>query len=151
MGTPMIESMGKTICSDYGTSGNCAGMTVGDRVKERRIAAGLSQSALARRVRLDPSTISGLESGDAKGSRYLHKIARALQTTPAYLSGETDDPETDSVDAPSMSVEECDWVELLRGMAKEDRRAMLRLARSLAARPAGETVHDSQHAYRGEG
>jgi transcriptional regulator with XRE-family HTH domain len=143
MGMPMSESMGKTICRVYGTSGNSPLMTVGDRVKERRKAAGLSQSALARRIGLDPSTISGLESGDAKSSRYLHAIARELRTTPAYLACETDDPMGDA-EPPPISAEECDWIDMLRRVSADDRRALLRLARTIAtaAGDLGRTVQD---------
>ncbi|MFA7505268.1 MAG: hypothetical protein WCZ28_11260, partial [Burkholderiaceae bacterium] len=47
--------------------------------------------------------------------------------------------------------EERGWLDLLRQLDREDRRALLRLARSLAARPAGTTLHDRSHTYRGEG
>ena len=53
---------------------------------------GLSQSELARRVGVSQQNIGHLLSGNAQGSKRLHLIARELQTTPAYLSGEIDDP-----------------------------------------------------------
>lgn len=54
-------------------------------------ACGLSQSELARRVGVSQGTIAHLISGRSSGSTHLHKIARVLGTTPAYLTGETDD------------------------------------------------------------
>lgn len=57
---------------------------------ERR---GLSQSELARRIGVSQQNIHRLVSGKAYGSRHLHKIARELGTSPAYLAGEIDDPE----------------------------------------------------------
>lgn len=51
----------------------------------------LSQSGLARRVGVTQTTIRKLLSG-GYGSKHLHRIARELETTPAYLTGETDDP-----------------------------------------------------------
>lgn len=53
----------------------------------------MSQSELARRVGLRQSTINGLIRGEQRSSTHLHKIARVLQTTPAHLEGETDDPD----------------------------------------------------------
>ena len=66
---------------------------IGDRVSERLQSLGMSQSELARRVSLTQGTIAGLINGKARSSSHLHKIARVLQTTPAYLEGETDDPD----------------------------------------------------------
>jgi phage repressor protein C with HTH and peptisase S24 domain len=67
-------------------------MIVGSRIQERIDAAGLNQSELARRLGLRQSTISSLVRGESRGSTYLHKIARELDTSIAYLEGETDDP-----------------------------------------------------------
>jgi len=67
-------------------------MSVGARIAERLTATGLSQSELARRVGINQSTINALLRNATRSSAHLHKIARELQTTPAYLEGETDDP-----------------------------------------------------------
>ena len=56
----------------------------------------MSQSELARRTGVTQGTIGGLVIGKARSSTHLHKIARHLQTTAAYLSGETDDPDEDA-------------------------------------------------------
>ena len=53
----------------------------------------LSQSELARRVGVSQATIYKLTTGETYGSKSLHRIARELGTTPAYLTGETDDPD----------------------------------------------------------
>lgn len=68
-------------------------MNTGDRIAERRLAAGLSQTKLAKLVGLSQGTIGKLEAGISSGSSYLHRIARALGTTSEYLTGETDDPD----------------------------------------------------------
>ncbi|WP_416366515.1 helix-turn-helix domain-containing protein [Sphingomonas aurantiaca] len=57
---------------------------------------GISQSELARRVGVAQPTIYKLLHSAKKGSTKLHLIARELRTTPAYLSGETDNPEEDA-------------------------------------------------------
>jgi len=68
-------------------------VTVGDRIKARLEALGMSQSALARQVGITQATIAALISGKSRSSTHLHKIARTLLTTPAYLTAETDDPD----------------------------------------------------------
>ena len=73
-------------------------MRIGERIAERRKAKGLSQGALAERAGLSQPTIGKLESGISSGSSFMHRIARELDTTPAYLAGETDNP---ALDAPS--------------------------------------------------
>ncbi len=62
---------------------------------------GLSQSQLAKLVGLSQATIGKLESGISSGSSHLYKIARALETTSEYLTGEIDDPTEGYVPAPS--------------------------------------------------
>ena len=66
-------------------------MSVGGRVRDRLAEIGMSQSELARRVSVNQSTIAGLIAGRSRSSAHLHRIARELATTPAYLTGETDD------------------------------------------------------------
>lgn len=68
-------------------------MTVGGRIKERLQALDLSQAELARRVGMSQPAINALIRGASRSSTHLHKIARELQTSPAYLTGEIDDPE----------------------------------------------------------
>lgn len=70
-----------------------ARMTLGARIEERRIAIGISQAELARRVGVRQSTINSLINGDSRSSRSIVKIAQVLHTTPAYLAGEISDPE----------------------------------------------------------
>jgi len=67
---------------------------LGERVKERRLSRRLTQESAAARANLDTSYWSQLEGGkyDNPGLRTLQRIADALDTTVAYLSGETDDP-----------------------------------------------------------
>ena len=55
---------------------------------ERR---GISQSELARRIGVSQTTIWKLVKEPAQGSKFTHRIAAELGTSPAYLMGETDD------------------------------------------------------------
>jgi len=67
-------------------------MSLGDRIEQRLRDKGWSQAELARRIGVKSTSIWKLVSGHAQGSKYLHQIARELDTTPEYLTGETDDP-----------------------------------------------------------
>ena len=76
-------------------------MTLGERVEERRKAAGIaSQAALARAAGLPQSTLNGLINRPYRWSPHLSRIAGALSTTVAYLVGETDDPDQNAPPPP---------------------------------------------------
>ena len=77
---------------------------LGERILERLRALSLSQSELARRVGVTQPAIANMIKRGSGGSSHLHKLAAELQTTPAYLTGETDDPTGDG--AVSTSAEE---------------------------------------------
>jgi phage repressor protein C with HTH and peptisase S24 domain len=76
-------------------------MRTGERIAERRTALRLSQTQLAKAAGVSQATIGKLESGISSGSSQLHRIARALQTTPAYLTGETNDHAEGALPAPT--------------------------------------------------
>lgn len=63
----------------------------GTVVRRRRVAAGLSQEALAGAARVHPTYVSLLERGlrDPKLSS-IRKLAKALETTAASLVGEAE-------------------------------------------------------------
>lgn len=67
------------------------GMGIGARIDEKLKALGMSQSELARRVKVSQPTINALIKSDNASSKHLHRIAAELQTSPAWLAGETDD------------------------------------------------------------
>lgn len=66
-------------------------ITIGDKIKEAREKVGWSQSELARRADIQPSTISQIESGARKKPTIdvLQKVAGALSTTVSQLLGQT--------------------------------------------------------------
>lgn len=108
-------------------------MKIGRRIEERRKALGISQSQLARDAGLSQSTINGLIHGHAHSSTHLHRIARALKTTPAYLACETDDPGRDAPDPDELTPEEAALVTNWRRLSIEDRRALDRVIKSMLA------------------
>ena len=73
-------------------------MTVGERIKQRRIELGLTQSDLAKRMGYaSRAAICTVEKNkeDLTTAR-IRKYAEALQTTPAYLMGWDEAPSNDS-------------------------------------------------------
>ena len=81
----------ESVIAPYWDCYNNQPMTVGERIEERLSALGLSQAELARRVGISQPTINGLIKGNNAGSKHLHRIASELETSPAWLAGETDD------------------------------------------------------------
>lgn len=69
---------------------------IGSRVAELMKATGLSQSELARRVGVSQQAVHKLIHGKSRSTANLHRFARELGTTAAYLAGETDDPSGDA-------------------------------------------------------
>ncbi len=57
----------------------------------------------------------------------MHRIARALDTTAAYLTGETDDPTADGPQADSLDHDEVQWVAYWRMLDSDERRTMVDL------------------------
>lgn len=64
----------------------------------------VSQSELARRVGVSQQTIGKLVTGASSGSRHIGRIAEELQTTPAYLAGQVEDPKEGAMLLPTEDV-----------------------------------------------
>jgi len=73
----------------------------GDRVRKRMDELGLSQNGLAQRVGVSQASIAKITGGQSFGSKHLHRIARELGTTAAYLTRETDDPSEGALPIPT--------------------------------------------------
>mgnify|MGYP000960916734 CR=1 FL=1 len=68
-------------------------MSLGNRIRELRKKKGLTQAQLGEMVGSDGNTISRWELNKlGMGKEYILKFAQALDTSTAYLLGETDDP-----------------------------------------------------------
>ena len=68
-------------------------MTVGERIKQRRIELNLSQDELAKKVGYKSrSSIQKIECARDLPLNKVERMANALETTPAYLMGWEDDP-----------------------------------------------------------
>lgn len=120
-------------------------MEVGQRIVERLEVTGLSQSELARRVGLSQPAINSLIRGNSRSSTHLHRIARELGTTPAYLAGETDDPDADAPPAPELTPDEEKLLINWRQLSLDDRKALDRIVDTMVA---PNTVHSPRVSYR---
>ncbi len=83
---------------------NLSWMFDGERLRNLMATRRLSQSELARRVGVSQTTIAKLVAGRGYGSKHLHRIARELQTTAAFLTGEIDDPDEHAPPPPPTPV-----------------------------------------------
>lgn len=72
-----------------------------ERVRQRMDERGLSQNGLAKRIGISQASIAKITGGHSFGSKHLHRIARELGTTPAWLTGETDDPSEGALPVPT--------------------------------------------------
>ena len=60
-------------------------MTIGERIKKRRLELDLTQKKLADMVALSQSALQNVESGKSKSPRNIQSMARALNCTPEFL------------------------------------------------------------------
>ena len=96
-------------------------------------SARISQSELARRIGMSQPTINRLLKGQAYGTAHLHRIARILGTTPAYLTGETDDPTTEAPDLDPLTSNENDLLYNFRALNREGQAVASRVIKMLAS------------------
>lgn len=76
-------------------------MTIGQRIKARRLQCGITVDELAEKLGKNRATIYRYENGDIENlpTTILDPIAEVLRTTPQYLMGWVDDPSNyDSMD-----------------------------------------------------
>lgn len=64
-------------------------MNIGERIKERRLALGLTLNDLSEKAGVSRQTIFRYESGEIKNipSDKIELIAKALETSPSFLMG----------------------------------------------------------------
>ena len=69
-------------------------MDIGSRISKRLFEIGMTQAALAKRLKTSETTVSHWMTGKFRpASRYLKKLAEELRTSTSYLNGETDNPD----------------------------------------------------------
>ena len=119
----------------YNSFGVIDTQRLADRIKQ----SGMTYAAIARDIGVKQPTISRLVKGEQQGTTHLHRLARVLGTTPAYLTGETDDPDAHEPDAYALSSDEVAWVEYWRTLTEGDRKALVHVVRAILShyRPDG--------------
>jgi transcriptional regulator with XRE-family HTH domain len=123
-------------------------MISGERVEALMLEQGLTQAELARRAGVSQPSIFKLIRENKTGSRILPRVARILRTTPAYLTCETDDKQSDSPDEAPLSSDEQELLDNYRAIEPKERAAILTLARSLATNARSPTVHERGQDFR---
>jgi len=100
---------------------------LGQRISERRRQLGLSQEELAHRLKTNQRQVSRYENAQNDPTvNVLLAIAEALHTTPAWLLGFDDDPES-----PDLSTDEWELIERYRAKDKEHQEKLLEIAKIL--------------------
>jgi phage repressor protein C with HTH and peptisase S24 domain len=100
-------------------------MIVMERLAARMRHLGFSQAELARRVGISQQAIGKLVNGSSRSTPNIGKIAQVLETTPAYLVGQVEDPHegamllpTDEVIADQLDLVAIDEIDLAFGMGE---------------------------------
>jgi transcriptional regulator with XRE-family HTH domain len=140
-------------------------MSLGDKIKQARIAKGWSQEDLAKRVGVSQPAIKKIEAGQTKRSRYLTDVLRAV----GIAQDQTHPPAARSIGAQSsepgtskrrrLALEKL-FEEVLRRAASssvldlqapEDREALAELLAGLATAPlSAETILDDEQALQSQ-
>ena len=127
----------------------------GERLKEAMVLRGYvdqrgnpDQSRLAREMGVTQGAISKVLLGKTRDSKLTPRFAVHLAVPVAWLLGKVDGREDD---ADLIVPEEREWIETLRDLEVEDRRAILRLTRSLAERTKPPTLHAPALGFRDNG
>nr|WP_297703741.1 helix-turn-helix transcriptional regulator [uncultured Butyrivibrio sp.] len=106
-------------------------MTVGERIKKRRLELGLTQEELAKRLGYGKSAVCRLEkSANNITTDRISKCATALETTPAYLMGWTD---LEGNEIPCSYIEnDEELLTLFHSFNEEGQKRLLEYARDLS-------------------
>ena len=95
-------------------------MTIGDRIKARRVQIGLTVDQVADRIGKNRATVYRYESNDIEKFPLdiLPPLAEVLNTTPAYLMGWSDsaDPRPATGHPPDLTPDEADLVYKYRAL-----------------------------------
>ena len=110
-------------------------MVTGKRIKERRLALGMSADKLAEALGKNRATIYRYEGDEIENFPLsaIEPLAKALLTTPAYLMGWTDDPNVPSeINCNEMDKKTQEVVQLFDTLSDENKERIMDLMRVLA-------------------
>jgi len=96
------------------------------------------------------SSYNSLVNSDVRSTKYLHRLARELKTTPDYLMADTDDPDANSPETVLLSAGERELLNLYQAMDEVSQRSLMHIARSMGGPPPPKpTVHSPKLTYAG--
>lgn len=97
-------------------------MSVGERIKKRRIELGISQTQLAKKASLTSASISQFESGSRKPSfDVISKLALALEVNTDYLLGNNYEKEISVTIEP----EYAEMISIIKELSEENKKLLL--------------------------
>ena len=122
-------------------------MRIGERIKQRRLELGYTADALAKLLNKNRATIYRYENGDIENMPIdvLEPLAKALNTTPAYLMG-WQEPHQGSTSTPSKQTEDyyldaetAEYAEMLR--TRPEMRMLFSASRGISKEEMQEAVN----------
>ena len=88
---------------------------IGERIRQLRIARGITADEVTRQLKMSSATIWRWESGKhVPPPARIYQLAEILKTSPAYLKGEIDDPSPPNEDVGKLTALERRFVEAYR-------------------------------------
>lgn len=122
-------------------------MRIGERIKQRRLELGYTADALAKLLNKNRATIYRYENGDIENMPIdvLEPLAKALNTTPAYLMGwqEPHQGSTSTLSKPTedyyLDAETAEFAEYLR--TRPEARLLFSASRGISKEEMQEAVN----------
>lgn len=121
------------------------------RLEERIHEAGLSYSAVARALGVRQPTISRLVKGEQRSTARIDHLARIVKTSPAYLTGEVDDPDLDAPETRALTSDQEAWLAIFDALDPPNRTALMQIGRTMVIGMNRPTVNAPKPRYTGEG
>ena len=106
----------------------CDVIKIGERIKETRIAEGLTQAALGKAVGVNKSTIQRYENGKIKKIKLpvIDSIAKSLYVNPAWLVFRSDKKTLQTISSPEPLDEGIELYKRLDVIDKAEIRGMIK-------------------------
>lgn len=103
-------------------------MTIGERIRERRSALGISQTQLADKISVSKQTLYKYETGVVTNipSDKIEKIAEVLNTTPGFLMG-WKKPENVEMEFMADLAGDSELIEAIRKIARMSKEQKIRV------------------------
>ena len=117
-------------------------MTIGERIKARRTQLGLTVDELSERLGKNRATIYRYESNNIEKlpTTVLEPLAKALNTTPAYLMGwEEKEPPTEPTET-ELSENEREMIDIFKGLTPTQQGKLIERARIMSEDNETETI-----------